>query len=357
MLALAVLSGCSKQVPVTEDVRLVKAMTISADHADMIAEFPGEVRPRIESKLGFRVAGKIIDRKVDIGTLVKKGQVLMQLDAQDLQLAQRQSEAALKSAISSRDLALAEVQRYRELQQKNFVNQATLDAKETAYQAAQSTYEQAVAASRNQSNQTGYSTLVADIDGVVTAITAEVGQVVAAGTPVASVAQTNEKEVVIAVPENKVDSLRRTTDVRVRLWASPDNVMQGKVREVSPIADPVTRTYTFKVSLPKNAPDVKLGMTAYVTFVDKATDGNVSLPLPALHEEKGITSVWVINDGVVKLVPVTISGTNGNNVLVSQGLHVGDTIVIAGVQLLFEGQKVRVLHDDAVKNTAQEGAK
>ena len=355
-IALLLLSGCSKKAPVTEDIRLVKAMTIAADHADMVAEFPGEVLPRIESKLGFRVGGKIIARKVDVGTIVKKGQILMQLDAQDLQLAQRQGEAALKSAISSRDLASAEVHRYRELQQKNFVNQATLDAKETAYQAAQSTYEQAVAASRNQSNQTAYSTLVADIDGVVTAITAEVGQVVAAGTPVASVAQTDEKEVVISVPENKVDLLRKTEDVRVRLWANPDNVMRGKVREVSPMADPVTRTYKLKVTLPKNAVDAKLGMTAYVTFVDKVADGRIPLPLTALYQDKGNTAVWVIKDGKVALTPVTVSGTSGNQVLVSQGVSINDAIVIAGVHLLSEGQKVRVLDGEQSRGTAPEQA-
>lgn len=355
-VALSLLSGCSKEVPVTEDIRLVKAMTIAADHADMVAEFPGEVLPRVESKLGFRVGGKIIARKVDVGTVVKKGQVLMQLDAQDLQLVQRQGEAALKSAISSRDLALAEVHRYRELQQKNFVNQATLDAKETAYQAAQSTYEQAVAASRNQSNQTAYSTLVSDIDGVVTAITAEVGQVVAAGTPVASVAQSNEKEVVISVPENKVDLLRKTEDVRVRLWANPDNVMRGKVREVSPMADPVTRTYKLKVTLPGNAADVKLGMTAYVTFVDKVADGDIPLPLTALYQDKGNTAVWVIRDGKVALTPVTIAGTSGNQVLVSKGVSVNDTIVIAGVHLLSEGQKVRILDGEQSRVAAPEQA-
>jgi multidrug efflux system membrane fusion protein len=343
--AILLLSGCSKEAPVADNTRLVKAMTISADHADQVSEFPGEVKSRVESKLGFRVGGKIIARKVDVGTVVKKGQILMQLDAQDLQLAQRQSEAGLKSATSSRDLALAELHRYRELQQKNFVNQATLDAKETAYQAAQSTYEQAVAASRNQSNQTGYSTLVADIDGVVTAINAEIGQVVAAGTPVVNVAQTDEKEVVIAVPENRVDALRHTSDVRVRLWATPDNVMQGKVREVSPIADAVTRTYTFKVSLPKNAPDVKLGMTAYVTFVGKVQDGNIRLPLTALHEDNGNTTVWLVQDGVAKQVRVTMSGTVGNDVLVSAGVAPGNTIVIAGVHLLTEGQKVRVIDE------------
>lgn len=345
LAALAMLSGCSKEKPVLENIQLVKAMTISADHADQVAEFPGEVLPRVESKLGFRVGGKIISRKVDVGSTVKKGQVLMQLDAQDMRLAQHQSDAALKSALSSRDLALAEVHRYRELQQKNFVNQATLDAKETAYQAAQSTYEQALAASRNQSNQTAYTTLVSDIDGVVTAITAEVGQVVAAGTPVASVAQSDEKEVVISVPENKVDLLRRTSDVRVRLWANPDNVMQGRVREVSPMADAVTRTYKLKVSLPKDAPGVKLGMTAYVTFVDKAADGNVSLPLSALYQDKGNTAVWVIRDGKVALTPVVLSGTSGNQVLVSQGVTVNDTIVVAGVHMLTEGQAVRVLDD------------
>ncbi|HCE09720.1 MAG TPA: efflux transporter periplasmic adaptor subunit, partial [Oxalobacteraceae bacterium] len=136
------------------------------------------------------------------------------------------------------------------LRDKNFVSQAVLDGKETAFKAAQASYEQAAAGYQNQSNQAGYTTLVSDVDGVVTSIDAEVGQVVAAGAPVVRVADLGEKEIVIGIPEDKVNTLRQITDVRVRIWANPNGIIPGKIREISPIADPATRTFTAKVSIP-----------------------------------------------------------------------------------------------------------
>lgn len=359
------LQACSKDDLEPEAPRPVRAMTINAANAANSMQFAGEVKPKVESQLGFRIPGKIIERKVDVGSIVRKGQVLMRLDAQDLELAQRQSDAALRSARSTLDLAQAELQRYRELREKNFVNQATLDAKETSYQQAKSSFEQAQAALRNQSNQTGYSELRSDEDGVVTAVNAEAGQVIAAGTPVVSVAKSAEKDVVIAVPENIVDSLRQVTDVRVHLWATPDNVMQGKVREVSPIADPATRTYSVKVSLPADAAQAKLGMTAYVSFMLPTGKDGIRLPLTALHENKGQTAVWVVENGAVKLVNVQLSGHSGNDILVSQGVSQGQVVVTAGVNMLVDGQKVSILGENqqasgdktatAVADSAPEG--
>lgn len=341
--ALSALAACSRKVEQVEEVRPVRVLTIAADTVDAIAEFPGEVRARYESRLGFRVGGKIVARKVEVGSLVRRGQVLMQLDPQDLQLAQRQADAALKAALSNRDLAAAELKRYQELHAKNFVSQAVLDAKQTAYQSAVSSYDQAQAALRNQANQTGYADLVSDVDGVVTAIDAEAGQVVAAGTPVASVAKSGDMDVLIGVPENQVETLRRINDVRVRLWANPQERIAGKVREVSPVADAATRTYAFKIALPDAASGVRLGMTAYVAFIDASAKALIKLPLSALYEASGKTSVWLVENGVVKLMPVTTGGHSGNNVLISDGLRAGQVVVTAGVNLLKPGQKVSIL--------------
>ena len=302
--SIAFLAGCSKPVEKTQDIRPVRAIQLAADNADVVAEFSGEVRARIESRLGFRVGGKIVARRIDVGTVVKRGQILMRLDPQDLQLAQAQSNAGLKAAESNRDLARAELKRYQELRDKNFVSQAVLDGKETSYKAAQASYEQATAGYKNQLNQTGYATLASDVDGVVTGVDAEVGQVVAAGTPVVRVAQLGEKEIVIGIPEDKVDTLRRVTDVRVRIWANPNSVIPGKIREMSPIADPATRTFTAKISIPAAPADVKLGMTAYVTFAAKTPNAMIKVPLTALFQEKAATAVWVVENGAVKLVPV-----------------------------------------------------
>lgn len=345
-IAIVLLVGCSKPVEKTEDIRPVRAIQLAADNVDVIAEFSGEVRARIESRLGFRVGGKIVARQIDVGTLVKRGQILMRLDPQDLQLAQAQSNAGLKAAESNRDLAHAELKRYQELRDKNFVSQAVLDGKETAYKAAQASYEQASAGYRNQLNQTGYATLVSDVDGVVTSVDAEVGQVVAAGTPVVRVAQLGEKEIVIGIPEDKVNTLRRISDVRVRIWANPNSVIPGKIREMSPIADPATRTFTAKISIPTAPADVKLGMTAYVTFAAKTPNAMIKVPLTALFQEKAATAVWVVENGAVKLVPVQVAGQAGNDILLAGGVNAGQTIVTAGVNLLKPGQKVKILGDD-----------
>ena len=351
---MLLLPACSKPVPKTEDIRPVRTMVAAADQATVLAEFSGDVRARYESRLGFRVGGKIVARKVEVGSSVRRGQLLMQLDPQDLQLAQSQASAGLAAAQGNRDLAQAELQRYRELRTQNFVSQALLDAKETGYKTAKASYEQAVAAHRNQINQTGYTTLVSDVDGVITGIDAEAGQVVAAGAPVVRVAQLSEREIVIGVPEDKVDALRHITDIRVRLWADPQQAIAGKIREVSPIADPATRTYTVKISLSlSQAPDtVKLGMTGYVTFVARTPNRMIKLPLTALLRDKDDTAVWVVDNGTVKLTPVQVAGPSGNDVLLASGLTPGQTVVTAGAHLLKPGQKVKILGDDLMAPSA-----
>lgn len=344
--AAVLLSACSKPAPKTEDIRPVRALVLQSSNVDVNAEFSGEVRARVESRLGFRVGGKIVARKVDAGAAVKRGQVLVQLDPQDLQLAQAQALAGLRGAETSRDLARAELKRYQELREKNFVSQAVLDTKLSAFKAAQASVDSAQAAYRGQSNQAAYASLVSDIDGVVTAVDAEVGQVVAAGTPVVRVAKAGEKEVVIGIPEDKVDTLRRIADVQVRLWANPADVVPGKIREIAPVADPATRTYTVKVTIPESLKEARLGMTAVVQFASTSPAPQIKVPLTALFYEKATTSVWVVENGAVKLVPVSIVGAAGNDLLLGSGVKAGQTVVTAGVNLLKPGQKVTILGDE-----------
>ncbi|MCL6486141.1 MAG: efflux RND transporter periplasmic adaptor subunit, partial [Janthinobacterium lividum] len=211
-LALS-LAACSKTVVKVEEVRPVRAMVLSSTNVDVRAELAGEVVPRVVSQLGFRVGGKIVARKVEVGATVTKGQVLMQLDALDLQLSQAQAKASLVSAETNRDLARAELKRYQDLREKHFVSQAVLDGKDATYKAAQANVEAAQALYRGQANQSAYASLLADVDGVVTRIEAEVGQVVAPGTPVVQVAKSGEKEVAIAIPEDQVETLRGVKDV------------------------------------------------------------------------------------------------------------------------------------------------
>jgi RND family efflux transporter MFP subunit len=326
-------------------VRPVRALVLAAGAVTTSAEFPGEVRPRVESRLGFRVAGKIVARKVDVGASVRRGDVLMQLDPQDLKLGQAQALASLRAAETNRDLAAADLKRYQELRGKNFVSQAVLDTKAAALKAGRANVDAARAGYRERSNQSQYASLLADTDGVVTSVDAEVGQVVTAGMPVVRLARTDEKEVVIGVPEDRVDALRRMPDVSVRLWAAPDAAIPGKIREVSPVADPATRTYAVKVAVPAR-PEIRLGMTATVQFSGASGGRQVRLPLSALVQDKGHSSVWVVENGAVRMVPVQLGQPSGNDILVAGGVHAGQTVVTAGVNLLKNGQKVRILSGD-----------
>jgi len=348
VLAAVLLAGCSRNEAPPEDIRPVRALTLATGTVGSTAEFSGDVRPRYESRLGFRVGGKISARKVDVGTVVKRGQVLMQLDPQDLRLGQAQAQANLRAAQTNYDLAKADLKRYQDLRSQNFVAQAVLDQKQAAAHSAQAAMEAARAASREQANQTGYANLESDTDGVVTGIDAEVGQVVQAGTPVVRVARTDEKEVVIGVPEDQVDELRQVSAVNVRLWADPNRSIAGKIREISPVADPATRTYTVKVAIPAQD-DIRLGMTAVVQLAHAGAGSAIKVPLPALYQNKGATSVWLIENGAVHLVPVQVGGVSGNDVLLAGGVKPGQTIVTAGVNLLKPGQKVKVLAADVAR--------
>ncbi|MES2261610.1 MAG: efflux RND transporter periplasmic adaptor subunit [Pseudomonadota bacterium] len=346
------LSACHKPAEKTEDIRPVRALVLAGSDIDVDAEFSGEVRARIESRLGFRVGGKIVTRKVDVGAVVKKGQLLMQLDPQDLKLSQAQALAGLRAVETTRDFARSELKRYQDLKAQNFVSQTVLDSKESAYKSAQASVDSAQAAYRGQTNQAGYASLLADVDGVVTAVDAEVGQVVAAGAPVVRVAKAGDKEVVIGIPEDKVDALSHIADVQVRLWADPQRAVPGKIREISPVADAATRTYTVKVAVPDTLAGARLGMTALVKFASKAPVPLIKVPLTALFYEKGKTSVWLVENGTVKLVPVTMSGPAGNDMVLSGGVKPGQTVVTAGVNLLKPGQKVTILGNDVATPAA-----
>ncbi len=344
VIAMALLLvACSEKPPVVEDIRPVRAIQIAPAGAENVVELAGDIQPRYESRLGFRVGGKVIARQVEIGSVVKRGQLLMQIDPRDLQLSQSQANASVNAAASNLSLAKAEYERYRELRQKNFVSQAVLDAKEAAYKSALANHEQSNAALNIATNQNSYANLVADADGVVTALQAEAGQVVAAGTPVVQLARTGEKEARISIPEDQVEMVRQVKDMQVRIWANQALVLRGQLRELSPVADPATRTYTAKISIPNAPPEVRLGMTATVRFITKADKNLIRLPLTALLNEKNQTSIWVIENGAVKSVPVQVGGVMGNEVVIASGVNAGQMIVTAGVNTLRAGQKVHVL--------------
>lgn len=345
VLATALLSACGKPPAEPEPVRSVKLLTVAPSASTFGFEFAGEVRPRVESRLGFRVAGKIVRRPVELGQTVRVGQLLAELDAQDLRLAADAARAQVAAAQTSRDLAQADLQRYRELRRQNFIAGAELERRESSFQAAQAQLDQAQAQLAAQGNQAGYARLVADVAGVVTGIEAEPGQVVAAGAPVVRLAQSGVRDVVFAVPEDRVAAVKVGSPVEVRLWNS-DALLAGRVREVAASADAATRTFQVKVSLDTATPP-PLGTT--VTVVPKALSSGgapvIKLPTSALKQDAdGATSVWVLDEAsmTVRSQVVTIATADGNEAVVSAGLTPGMQVVAAGVHVLTPGQKVAI---------------
>ena len=342
--AALLLSACSKPVPTVEPIRAVKVLTVGVEGMRAGGEFAGEVRARVESRLGFRVGGKIVRRQVELGQRVKAGAILAQLDPQDYQLAAQAAKAQVSAALTNRDLAAADFKRYKELRDQNFISGAELERREAALKAAQAQLDQAQAQGSAQGNQAGYTTLVADVSGVVTAVEAEPGQVVAAGTPVVRIAQDGPRDVVFAVPEDKVAQIKLGSGVDVRAWGA-QSAIHGVVREVAASADPVTRTFAIKVALPTQD---ALALGATVTVVPQALDRSgvqvIKLPTSALRQDGHSSAVWVLDTAsmTVKLQPIQIATADGNDVVVAGGLQPGMQVVAAGVHVLSPGQKVTV---------------
>lgn len=330
LIAALTAAGCAKKEEPAQPLRTVRVMKIDGAAVSGGLTLPGEVRARFEARLGFRLGGKIVVRRVDVGAVVKKGQVLARLDAQDVALQSAQAEA-------NRALAEAEAKRYRDLRAKNFVSQAVLDAKETALKTA-------AAQAGVARNQAGYATLVADRDGVVTAVEAEAGQVVAAGQTVVRVAEGNEKEIVIAVPEGDVEKLRAATGFTVTLNSLPGRNWQGRLRELSPSADPATRTFAARIGVAEADDSVRLGMSASVQAKVSLRDTALRLPLSAFFTRNDQANVWVVDPATqtVKLTRVETDGVAGNDMRVKGGLESGMLVVTAGANLLEDGQKVRL---------------
>lgn len=338
------LAACSKPAPPEEPVRAVKVMTVGVDSYNAGHEFAGEVKAQVESRLGFRVGGKIIRRQAELGQRVKAGQVLAQLDPQDYKLAADAARAQVAAAATQRDLAAADYKRYKELREQNFISGAELERRESTLKAAQAQLEQAQSQLAVQGNQANYAVLVADVSGVVTAVEAEAGQVVSAGTPVLRIAADGPRDVVFSVPEDKVAAIKVGMPVKVRVWAQAAE-LDGKVREVSASADPATRTYPVKVALATQEPPV-LGATVYVLPQGLGASGMqvMKLPTSALRQDGKASAVWVLDKAsmTVKSRPIQIATADGNEAVVASGLEPGMLVVSAGVHVLSPGQKVTI---------------
>lgn len=347
LLAVALLAACSRPAPQDEPVRAVKVLTVGASPLQSSLEFSGEIRPRIESRLGFRVGGKLIRRHVELGQAVKAGQVLAQLDPQDYALAVDAAKAQLGAAVTNRDLAAADFKRFQELRAQNFISHAELERREATLKAAQAQLDQAQAQLSNQRNQSAYATLVADVSGVVTGIEAEPGQVLSAGQPVVRVAQDGPRDAVFAVPEDKRTLMVPAAPVQVRVWPG-QTVLSGSVREVAATADPITRTYQVKAGLGVTPGQTQPPLGATVTVIPQlrrdSVPAAIKVPTTALRQLGQTTAVWVLDAAsmTVKSQTVEIASADGNEAVVAKGLSPGMQVVSTGVHVLTPGQKVTI---------------
>lgn len=359
---LGLLAGCSPSPPPQEPVRAVRTLTLAPQSATGRQEYAAEVRARTESRLGFRVAGKMVQRRVNLGDTVRAGQVLALLDAQDLRLGEQAAHAAVSAAQANLEQAEADFRRFTELRAQGFISSAELERRETALKAARAQWAQARAQASVQGNQAAYASLMSDVAGVVTGIEAEPGMVLGAGTPVLRLAHDGPRDAVFAVPEDRLEALRALAaagmPVQVRLWGQEGRAIDARIREVAAAADPVTRTYTVKADL-GTAP-APLGRTATVVIESAAQAGVAKLPLSALREHQGRTQVWVLDPDTmtVDLRPVELAGADGNEVVIRSGLVPGQTVVTAGVHVLNPGQRVRIYNEGATPtaSTAAPGA-
>jgi membrane fusion protein, multidrug efflux system len=344
-LTLSALAACTQAPPPTEPIRAVRTRVVQQESSGGALEFAAEVRARTESRLAFRVGGKLARRLVNVGDTVRAGQVLALLDPQDLRLAQQAAQAALRSAQSAFDLSQAEFNRYKELREQNFIGSLELERREAALKATRAQLEQAKSQVDLQGNQASYTTLAADVAGVVTAVDAEPGTVLAAGTPVLRLAQAGARDVQFAVAENQVGILRalvgQSGALQVRLWGQPQDA-RATVREVAAAADATTRTFTIKAELAD--PSARLGQTATVRWQAPRREGVIKLPLPAVAQVQGATVVWLLDRAsmTVKPRPVQVGAADANQLEITGGLKAGDTVVTAGVHTLTPGQKVKL---------------
>lgn len=339
------LSACGREEKVVEPVRPVEVIKAQSQSGNLDVLYTGDVRARYETQLGFRVPGKVTARMVDVGALVKAGQVLARLDPADQQLGITAAREQMLAAQSNYQQAKADLDRFAELFQKGFISAAEFDRRKTLFQVAEAQVEQSRAQLGVNQNQSAYTVLRADQSGVVTAIGVEIGQVVAAGQVVMRIARPGEKEVAINVPEGRLGELKAATDVSMSLWSNPTKSYKARIREIAPSADAATRTYAVKVTILDADAAIQLGMTANVSLKGNGGAQVFRLPSSALFQKGNDAAVWVVDpkSSKVNLKPVKIASFSDEAVMVSGGINNGDVIVRAGVNKLFTDQTVRVV--------------
>jgi RND family efflux transporter MFP subunit len=345
--ALAVttlLAACQAQTAPTSRVeRPVQVQRVSFVDDDAGREFVGVVRARYETDLGFRVAGKIVRRLVNVGDRVHAGDVVAELDPQDLRLQAESAQAEFAAATSSLAQAASDAERTATLKSRGFAAIADFDRKQVARDEAAGRLERARRALDIAQHQLGYADLKADADGVITATLAEAGQVVAVGQGVLRLAHRGEKEAVIALPETWLGESRSAV-ASVRLWSNPDRSFRARLRELSPQADAATRTYAARFTIEDADDSVALGMTSTVTLSPGAKPKVARLPLSAVLNRGSGPFVYLVDDGGALIQRnITVASFNEHTAVVTAGVADGDRVVTLGVQKLEAGLRVRTV--------------
>jgi RND family efflux transporter MFP subunit len=341
---ISALSACKKEEQAAApNIRPVRAVTVEPSEAGEMVSLTGEIQPRYQAELGFRVNGKILERPVDVGTQVKQGDLLGRLDPQQY----RQDLAVAKAEVAKADAEVtrsrAQEYRQRELLKNGHTTQVAYDQALKTFTTAQAQADAARAREVQASENLGYTDLTADNDGVISAIGADPGQVVGAGQMVVRLAQPGEREAVFNLAEATFKNPPKNPTVEVALVSNPDIKTEGKVRYISPQADPATRTYTVRVSLPDAPPQMRLGANV-IGSVTVNQGSSITIPGSALLQKDGRPAVWLVDkNGTVELKPITVQRYQDDSVVVGDGLAQGDVVVTAGVQKLLPGQKVSLL--------------
>lgn len=347
LLPLTISVGCSDKDRQTQAVsRPVKVFRVGEPAASGTKHFAGEIRARIETPLSFRVAGKLLERKVDVGDQVRKGQLLAILDGNDYRLAAQSLKAQLASAQADSNFLHDDLARYRELLTQQVISPPEFERHETAYTTARERTAALEAQLAQALNQLNYTELHADRDGVVTALAVEAGQVLAAGQAVVTLAQLDEKEIHFDVPEHRLPEVQREQAVSVSLWSDDNRRLKAKIREIASAADPASRTYRVKATLLEGIDAAQLGMTATV-HIDANTASGIAIPLSAVYNPQNQPDhplVWLVDEqaATVKSVPVRLGETLAGERIAVEGVAAGQLLVSAGVQRLAEGQAVRL---------------
>jgi membrane fusion protein, multidrug efflux system len=350
LILVSPLTACHKEEKAaSQAIRPVRTATVELQEGGENVSLTGEIQPRYQADLGFRVNGKILERPVDVGTQVKKNDLLARLDPQqyrqDLEVAK--SEIAVAEAEVTR--SQAQEYRQRELLKNGHTTEVAYDQALKTFKTAQAQLDAARARQIQASENLAYTELKADNDGVITAIGADPGQVVSAGQMVVRLAQPGEREAVFNIAEGAFKKRPTDPTVTVHLVSNPEIETAGKVRYISPQADPATRTYTVRVSLPDAPPQMRLGANVVGT-VTLDQGQTVSIPGSALFQKDGKPAVWLVEkDKTVQLKPITVQRYQGDSVVVGDGLAQGDVVVTAGVQKLLPGQKVALMDASAVQ--------